>query len=154
MILQIIDHREHLRGQCIIGTQSLWGSLDKKMAMETAGYYMLLPLFLEGLKLIHFRSIWHDCKVWHDWWTPLGKVKHGETIVIPAPAGVLQARCRWQNWWPFHQVPWLDLGMVRRSCAHEQLVCGRDASVWSLGMIHLGKSTDTPLKKMLRADLL
>jgi len=55
VILQVIDHREHLRGQCIIGTQSLWGALDKKMAMETAGYYMLLPLF-GGIEVDSFQK--------------------------------------------------------------------------------------------------
>eukprot|EP00438_Fugacium_kawagutii_P011554 Skav235008 [mRNA] locus=scaffold276:96421:104864:+ [translate_table: standard] len=68
MRFEVIDHRGYLRGQCILGTQSLWGAADR-----TGGLSIKVQL-VTGRKNVSCGELTIHCRMWDGlpaervWW--------------------------------------------------------------------------------------
>ena len=69
LFLQVIDHAERCRGQCLIGTQSLWAAARRRDVSAE------LPLTLQqrpcGKLALHCRP-WDGFPPERPWWLPMG----------------------------------------------------------------------------------
>lgn len=71
MRFEVIDHREHLRGQCIIGTQSLWGAASRTGGLSIRPQLTLARDQICGQLTVHCR-LWDGLPPERPWWQPTG----------------------------------------------------------------------------------
>lgn len=71
MRFEIIDHRDRLRGQCIIGTQSLWGAASRTGGLSIKPQLTLLRDQICGQLTVHCRP-WDGLPPERPWWQPSG----------------------------------------------------------------------------------
>lgn len=71
MRFEVIDHREQLRGQCIIGTQSLWGAASRTGGLSIKPQLTLAPKQICGQLTVHCRP-WDGLPPERPWWQPAG----------------------------------------------------------------------------------
>lgn len=71
MRFEVIDHREHLRGQCTIGTQSLWGAAGRTGGLSIKPQLTLARDQICGQLTVHCRP-WDGLPPERPWWQPAG----------------------------------------------------------------------------------